>query len=170
MAPHLTPCRALRRGGCSQFGCDRYDGLASGSATEDQPGGRYISGHAKRRSALRRLRQFPGAERVQIRSRQCQPKRLVPAVYPEKLVTASTSDFTQFGSLPWCGRVARRRSFFIREFGNLFSGLIVDQRRPKRARRGRGAVCAIRERLGILKLLQEILQQRSAVGRRAVCR
>jgi hypothetical protein len=33
---------------------------------------------------------------VQIRSGQHQPKRLVSAVHPEKLVTASTSDFTQF--------------------------------------------------------------------------
>jgi hypothetical protein len=49
---------------------------------------RQISGYAEGRSALRRLRQFPTTERVQIRSRRRQPERLVPAVYPEELVLA----------------------------------------------------------------------------------
>jgi hypothetical protein len=35
---------------------------------------------------LRRLHQFPAAERVQIRSRRHQPERLVPTVYHEELI------------------------------------------------------------------------------------
>ena len=42
-------------------------------------------GTPKGRAALRRLHQFPTAERVQIRPRRHQPERLVPAVYPEEL-------------------------------------------------------------------------------------
>ena len=71
---HFTPRGAVRRRTFTWHGGHRYGDLAGSGAAKDRPGGRPISANAEGQPALRRMRQFPAAERLQIRPGRHQPR------------------------------------------------------------------------------------------------
>ena len=87
----FAPCGAHQCCACARRGGSRHGGLASGGAAEDQSVGRQISGYTQGWPALRRLRQLPAVECMQVRSRRDRPQRLVPAVCREDLALQTVS-------------------------------------------------------------------------------
>src|SRR3974377_1816160 len=97
----MNDCRSISRrvvltSAALSLGAATAAAVASQAAAQQKisQAGRPISDYAEGRPTLRRLRQLPTCECMQIRGRGHQPERLVPAVCREDQVLAVTGIFS----------------------------------------------------------------------------